>query len=226
VLDLGCGDGFFAQAVYGHLDTGIDMDEGEVARAIRRGTYDRALIADAGRMPFDDGSFHTVISNCVMEHIPHIDEVLSEVHRVLKPGGRLLTTVPSEYWNDDSFYQWIFRSLGMNWAARWYNGALNWAAKHFHVDERQVWEKRFEHAGLRTVSAEYVIPRRVFHAFERWLLPAAPSKLWKALFKRWVLLPRFWVPGVFRWWFKGLMEEKDDKGVCYFLIAMKPKKRS
>jgi SAM-dependent methyltransferase len=224
VLDLGCGDGFFAQTVFGRLDAGIDMDEGEVGRAIRRGTYDQALIADATKMPFKNGSFNTVISNCVMEHIPDIDGVLSEVNRVLKPGGRLLTTVPTEYFDSDSFYQRISRSLGLDGAAKFYNRVLNKISKHFHVDDRSVWKKRFEQAGLKMTGAEYLIPQHAQFAFERWLIPAVPSKIWKALFKRWVLLPRFWAPGFFNWWFKGLLEEKDEKGVCYFFTAVKAKK--
>ena len=66
VLDLGCGDGFFAETVFGHLDTGIDLNEGEVGRARKRGAYDQALVADATKMPFPDKSFNTVISNCVI----------------------------------------------------------------------------------------------------------------------------------------------------------------
>ncbi len=224
ILDLGCGDGFFAQTVFGHVDAGIDLDEGEVARAIKRGTYDRALVASATKMPFKNRSFNTVISNCVMEHIPDIDGVLSEVYRVLKPGGRLLTSVPSEYWDKDSFYQKIFKAIGFNQAAQWYNRVLNKVSKHFHVNEKEVWEKCFQKAGLKLNSGEYIIPMNVFYVFERWFIPAIPSKIWKALFKRWVLLPRFWAPGFFNWWFKDLLKEEDSKGACYFFIARKPKK--
>lgn len=223
VLDLGCGDGFFAETVFGHLDTGIDLDAGEVGRAVKRGAYDQALVVSATDMPFKNNSYNTVISNCVMEHIPDIDGVLSEVKRVLKPGGRLITSVPSEYWDADSFYQRIFNAVGFNQAAQWYNRVLNKVSKHYHVNDRKTWEKRFKKAGLRLQVCEYTVPIRVFHTFERWFLPAIPSKIWKALFKRWVLLPRFWAPGFFNWWFKDLLKEKFDKGACYYFIVTKPK---
>jgi SAM-dependent methyltransferase len=224
VLDLGCGDGFFAQTVFEHLAAGIDLDAGEVQRAQKRGVYDQAVAASATRMPFKSQSFNTVISNCVMEHIPDIDGVLSEVRRVLKPGGRLITTVPSEYWDLDSFYQKVFNAIGFNQAAQWYNRALNQVSKHYHVNGLGVWKGRFKKAGLKLETAEFIVPIRAFHAFERWFIPAIPSKIWKALFKRWVLLPRFWAPRFFNWWFKGLLKEKYEKGACYFLVIRKPQK--
>jgi hypothetical protein len=140
---------------------------------------------------------------------------------VLKPGGRVITTVPSEVWNEDSFYQKFFQAVGFNQAAQWYNRKINDVSRHFHVDPKTVWAARFKKAGLRLVSAEYLIPPRVFHTFERWFIPAAPSKVWKALFKRWVLLPRFWAPPFFNWWFKDLLKEEAPTGACYYLVAKK-----
>jgi ubiquinone/menaquinone biosynthesis C-methylase UbiE len=223
VLDLGCGDGYFAKSVFGHLQAGVDLNSEEVANAQERGIYDQALVASATELPFKDRTFNTVISNCVMEHIPDIDSVLSEVYRVLKPGGRLLTTVPSEYWDGDSFYQRVFNGVGFNQAAQWYNRTLNKVSKHYHVDDSKVWKKRIEKAGLKLQKSEYMIPIRTFHSFERWFIPAIPSKIFKALFKRWLLWPRIWEPSFFSWWFKDLLKAEDKIGACYFLVAIKPK---
>jgi ubiquinone/menaquinone biosynthesis C-methylase UbiE len=44
---------------------------------------------EAEQLPFDDGSFDVVISNGVIDLIPDKDAVFSELHRVLRPGGRL-----------------------------------------------------------------------------------------------------------------------------------------
>src|SRR5260221_12797250 len=82
VLDLGCGDGFFAETVYGHLDTGIDLDTGEVGRAVKRGAYDQALVVSATDMPFKNGSYNMVISYCLMEHIIDIVKVMSSVLQI------------------------------------------------------------------------------------------------------------------------------------------------
>lgn len=226
VLDLGCGDGFFAETVFGHLETGIDLDAGEVGRAVKRGAYDQALVVSATDMPFKKGSYNTVVSNCVMEHIPDIDAVLSEVYRVLKPGGLMITTVPSELWDADSFYQRIFKAVGFNAGAQWYNRVLNKVSKHYHVNDLETWKKRLKKAKLQLVTAEYIVPMKTYYTFERWFLPAIPSKLWKALFKRWLLFPalRGWAPGFYNWYFKDLLAKSDNSnGAGYYIVARKPK---
>lgn len=53
--------------------------------------------ADGAALPFGDGSFDAVISAELLEHVPSPERVLREVHRVLRPGGRLLITVPLLY---------------------------------------------------------------------------------------------------------------------------------
>jgi arsenite methyltransferase len=47
------------------------------------------LEAEAERLPFADESFDVVISNGVIDLIPDKEAVFSELHRVLRPGGRL-----------------------------------------------------------------------------------------------------------------------------------------
>lgn len=48
------------------------------------------LDADAERLPFDDASFDTVVSTLVMCSVGDLKEALSEIHRVLRPGGRFI----------------------------------------------------------------------------------------------------------------------------------------
>ncbi len=227
ILDLGCGDGFFASAVFGHLDAGIDLDGTEIERAEKKGIYDVVICASATRMPFKSGAFRTVVSNCVLEHIPDIDAVLKECFRVLKPGGIVVTTVPSEIWDSGSYYLKFFRWFGFNEAGQWYNRKLNQVFRHYHVDEKKVWATRFRKAGFKLVKAEYLIPEQVHHTFERWFIPAIPAKIWKSLFKRWILIPasRFWAPGFFNWWFRDMLKLEGEKGVCYYLVARKQRAR-
>ena len=47
-------------------------------------------------MPFEDSSFDVVFSNCVLEHVEGLDDMLAHVGRVLKPGGQFVFTVPTE----------------------------------------------------------------------------------------------------------------------------------
>ncbi len=99
VLDLGCGAGtdtlVAAQMVGpdGHV-TGIDMTPEMLSRAraasLEIGVANVEFVeSEAERLPFPDGSFDVVISNGVIDLIPDKDAVFSELHRVLRPGGRI-----------------------------------------------------------------------------------------------------------------------------------------
>lgn len=97
-LDLGCGDGHLMAIILRHVGprdlSGIDVDPSETVLAARREVYREVVTAAADRMVFPDRSFEFVFSNSVLEHIENIDGTLSEVARVLRPGGRFLFTVP------------------------------------------------------------------------------------------------------------------------------------
>lgn len=89
LLDVGCGSkpyqGLFPVPRY----VGLDIDS-ETAR--KRGVAD--AFYDGTRFPFGDGEFQSVLCNQVLEHVFQPEPFLREIRRVLKPGGRLLLTVP------------------------------------------------------------------------------------------------------------------------------------
>ena len=58
-------------------------------------SFGGVLRGDATRLPFADGTFDCVVTSEVLEHIQNDVAVIAELHRVLKPGGRLGVTVPS-----------------------------------------------------------------------------------------------------------------------------------
>jgi SAM-dependent methyltransferase len=91
VLDLGCGPGAAAarmRAARPDLDVvGLDRDAGLLARA---GSRLRVLQADAEELPFASSSFDAVHVRLLLRHVPRPAAVLAEVHRVLRPGGRLV----------------------------------------------------------------------------------------------------------------------------------------
>ncbi|MDA0182505.1 class I SAM-dependent methyltransferase [Solirubrobacter phytolaccae] len=91
VLDYGCGTGRFLAL----LDdgAGVEIAEHAVERARATGADVRLLETD-GTIPFGHGEFDLVWCSEVLEHIPDVAFALSELRRVLKPGGRLLLTVP------------------------------------------------------------------------------------------------------------------------------------
>ena len=95
VLDLGCGKGDLGRLkpdpaieIYG-----VDSDPGIVSSASR---FERVQTLDLERenLPFEDNFFDAVFAKDILEHLPKPWLLLREVRRVLKPGGRLLVSVP------------------------------------------------------------------------------------------------------------------------------------
>ncbi|MGO8957024.1 MAG: class I SAM-dependent methyltransferase [Streptosporangiaceae bacterium] len=109
LLDLGCGAGrhAFESARRGASVVALDTDRGELARVAAVATAmaeagelsaATAIIpaaGDATRMPFPDDSFDIVIASEVLEHIPADQAAMTEIARVLRPGGIAALTVPS-----------------------------------------------------------------------------------------------------------------------------------
>jgi ubiquinone/menaquinone biosynthesis C-methylase UbiE len=97
VLDLGCGDGRYAArlAAAGYEVTGVDPSEEALARARRAyPQLDLTPPRPDGTLPFADNSFDAAICIYVLEHVVDTQTLLSEVRRVLVPGGRLIVAVP------------------------------------------------------------------------------------------------------------------------------------
>ncbi len=105
-LDVGCGEGRHSLAAYlrpGVDVVGLDLSDEDLATANTRiadmEVFDpegsvRFMRGDATRLPFPDHSFDRVICSEVLEHIPNYLNVLEELVRVLKPGGKLAISVP------------------------------------------------------------------------------------------------------------------------------------
>lgn len=74
--------------------TGIDISPGMLAFARRRAATLRRpvelLEADAQQLPFADASFDTVVCTLSLCTVPDLHATVAEMHRVLRPGGRLL----------------------------------------------------------------------------------------------------------------------------------------
>jgi trans-aconitate methyltransferase len=91
ILDLGCGDGQLTQrlASTGVHVLGVDASADMVAAARERGI--EAEQANAELLPFHDATFDAVFSNAALHWVRDQDAMLTQVHRVLKPGGRFVS---------------------------------------------------------------------------------------------------------------------------------------
>jgi 2-polyprenyl-3-methyl-5-hydroxy-6-metoxy-1,4-benzoquinol methylase len=98
VLDVGCGEGRFTAelARAGAHVVGIDVAHEPLRRARARDAgLDLRIVEPEGPWQLDDASFDVVWAGEVIEHVADTAVWLSEVRRVLVPGGRLLVTTPS-----------------------------------------------------------------------------------------------------------------------------------
>ncbi len=108
VLDMGCGAGRHAFALYrrGADVVALDLDEAELkdvagmfAAMREEGEAPDEASAQAVRgsayaLPFEDETFDRVVAAEVLEHLPQDERAMTELFRVLKPGGLIAVTVP------------------------------------------------------------------------------------------------------------------------------------
>jgi SAM-dependent methyltransferase len=99
--------------VFQEIDEAIDVNPRAVeeCRRLASHLYRRVRCLDARNLQLCEGGFGTIYANCVMEHIPHIAEVLAGCYRGLRPGGKLVMTVPLAQMNEHLLLPW-------NWYAR------------------------------------------------------------------------------------------------------------
>lgn len=144
VLELGCGDGVFTELTGLQVDVGVDREPRAVERASRRRLVYRAV----RRMDITDldanlGSFGTIFSNSVLEHVPDLEPVLGRCRELLVPGGRLIVTVPLRQMNEH---------LAVRLPA--YVRARQRQLQHRNLWTTDEWRARLEAAGFETVTAD------------------------------------------------------------------------
>ncbi|HEV8554806.1 MAG TPA: class I SAM-dependent methyltransferase [Actinophytocola sp.] len=97
ILDAGCGSGALSAALRarGAVVTGIDTSAAMLELARRRLGADADLrVADlASPLPLPDGEFDDVVASLVLHYLQDWGPTLTELRRVLRPGGRLLVSV-------------------------------------------------------------------------------------------------------------------------------------
>ena len=92
VLDVGCGQSPYRFLLDAHAThyVGIDILDADRFDYVN----DDIVPFDGEHIPFADAQFDAVVCTEVLEHVPHFQLLVNEIHRVLKDGGRAVFTVP------------------------------------------------------------------------------------------------------------------------------------
>ncbi len=151
VLEIGCGIGTVSAKLsedHGWNVTGTDYDAAQVDLA--KATYPQSSILkfqreDATALSFSDAKFDLVIAQNVFHHIPSWREVVTELARVLRPGGALI-------WYDIAVPGWV-AALGKP------------AARIVSLYTRDEAGRAFASAGFELVR-EHREPRFIFHHYD------------------------------------------------------------
>ncbi len=144
VLDLGCGpaDGASWLRQKGIDAIGLDYSFGMLEKARRdRALAGRLTRGDAGHLPFKDGAFDKLVCTNSFHHYPDHVRALTEMRRVLKPGGLLVLVDPRQ----DHF----FGRLAIEWVEEKVFGLKE--VRIFGLDE---WNLLLRSAGFSSVRAE------------------------------------------------------------------------
>lgn len=168
LLDIGCGDGSYTRRLadgFTKVDA-IDIQTDLLAQFAERveGTpaAHRITIREmsAAKLCYPDDAFDLVTSIEVLEHIVELDEALSEICRVLKPGGRFAFTTPNRWFP--------FETHGVLVGGRRYPPSrapfLTWVGPlHRRLADARTFtagevRRRLAGAGLQTRSVDYIMP--------------------------------------------------------------------
>jgi 2-polyprenyl-3-methyl-5-hydroxy-6-metoxy-1,4-benzoquinol methylase len=103
VLDITCGSGYgshFMALQGAERVVGVDIDRQAIKHALQFHAHPAIeyIVADAQSVPeLADHSFDVIVSFETIEHLPHPKIFLSELRRLLKPGGQIFMSCPNDY---------------------------------------------------------------------------------------------------------------------------------
>jgi len=115
ILDVGCGVGYFIFEImkrYPEVNlsfVGLDPARSNIYWLNYRSHEENktnliGILGEAESLPFSDNLFDAIVTSEVIEHILAKEQAINQMHRVLKPGGRLFITTPArpmvEFWNN------------------------------------------------------------------------------------------------------------------------------
>jgi len=160
ILDIGCGNGLFGKYCFKKkIDVGLDCDVKAIEEASRTDIYKTLKSGDACKLPFTNESFSTILSVCVIEHIPDLEKVLTESYRTLEKGGKFIFTVPSENFAKYLFGSRLLSCVGLGKIAKLYGDKKNQRSGHLHVYSQSKWTDLLEEKNFEIDSINHVFPK-------------------------------------------------------------------
>ncbi|MEW6401984.1 MAG: class I SAM-dependent methyltransferase [Chloroflexota bacterium] len=223
ILDLGCGDGNFAELTFDcPIDVGLDPWHGPIHEAKQYWKYRLLVEANAGTMPLPDNWFASVFSNSVLEHIPNVEQVLAETRRVLQPGGLFVFCVPNHNFLPTLSIGKALDKVGLRSLGNLYRAFFNRISRHYHCDAPPVWQARLEQNGFVLEDWWHYFSPQALHVLEWGHYWGLPSLILHTLFRRWIVVPTRWnLYFIERYLRKFVKEPKHPEGVYTFYIARK-----
>ena len=142
ILDIGCGSSRIVQTL--PQAVGLDMQ----IRKLRwlRAPGRQLVQGSLSELPFADEAFDTVICSEVIEHIPRDQIDLTDMVRVLSPGGRLVLGTPD-------YGRWTWRTLESMYKKVFPQG---YATEHVNPYTRRGLRQEIERLGLVVLDVQYV----------------------------------------------------------------------
>lgn len=223
VLDVGSGDGHFASAVFDQkLDVGIDPDRRVMPSARQYGGYRSLVQSDGSQLPFPAGTFHSAVSNSVLEHIAHLDEVLRDVNRVLRPGAVFAFTVPNPGYRNELAVPRIMQKMGFRGAARRYTEWFMRVTRTVNLLDQSGWAQKLDSTGFEVEESFNYFSPASLSMLEWGHYLGVPCVLVKAFTGRWILVRKRWNLALTRAYVERFYREQPmENGTYTFYKARK-----
>jgi ubiquinone/menaquinone biosynthesis C-methylase UbiE len=113
ILDVGCGPGLYASLLIkkGAVVKGIDISSELIRIAKQEAPTAEFIIGDAERLPYKNSEFDIVIAPLVLHYLNSWDEVLKEIHAVLKKGGIFIFSQHNPFTEKLKKKKWFFKKF-------------------------------------------------------------------------------------------------------------------
>ena len=218
-IDFCCGYGFWTSRILGKIDVGVDLfpEEGSYQRTIEGfvennfigGAYKTVLRADVtAELPLPDNYFNSIIAVCSLEHIDQVENVLSTMARIVKPGGKIYLSLQTDKYIEN--FKEVFNP-----------GYVQWVRDTFVIHkDRSVkdWENLVEQAGVTITDRRYILSKEEtqLKAVTYWNNPFSPVMQELGLEKAVKEIPEFrkFYYDKVREWSKKVTEPDNASIVC------------